>query len=260
MVIPVNKKNAKNNLNKKKTANNKTTKKQINKNLNHKQPIVKKKRIRIKFGFISILLSFLFLIGLGIYYIINIKITNIYINGNNYLTDQEVIELAGIQNYPSTFKNASSKIEKELEKNLYIKDAKITKKSFTQVFITVEENKPLFYNQLTTKTILLDGNETTDKFNIPILINNVPDVIYDEFSKKMGELNINVLNKISEIKYTPDEVDDERFLFTMTDCNYVYLTLKNLEKINNYNDIVKQFDNKKGILYLNSGGYFEIAK
>ena len=31
-----------------------------------------------------------------------------------------------------------------------------------------------------------------------------------------------------------------------------------LSFINSYNDIVKQFDNKKGILYLNSGGYFDI--
>ena len=74
----------------------------------------------------------------------------------------------------------------------------------------------------------------------------------------MVQLDIDILNKISEIKYDPDEVDDERFLFSMTDSNYVYLTLNKIEKINNYNDIVKQFENKKGILYLNSGGYFEI--
>ena len=82
--------------------------------------------------------------------------------------------------------------------------------------------------------------------------------MYDEFVDKMGKLDLNILNKISEIKYDPDEVDDERFLFSMTDYNYVYLTLNKLEDINNYNEIVKQFDNKKGILHLNSGGYFEI--
>lgn len=265
MVIYVNNTKIKNKLNKKKITTNKITKKKIdkkiiNKNFNQKQPVVKKKKFRIKFKFIIIFLLFLFSIGLCVYYIINIKVTNIYISGNSYLTDQEVIELAGIQDYPSTFRNSNSKLEKELEKNMYIKNATVNKKKFTQIFITIEENRPLFYNQLTTKTILLDGNETIDNFNVPILINNIPDVIYDEFTGKMGELNINVLNKISEIKYTPDTVDDERFLFTMTDSNYVYLTLKNLEKINSYNDIVKQFDNKKGILYLNSGGYFEIDK
>lgn len=256
--------NNKNNLNKKKINNNqslKNNKNNIKTNQNRiKQPIVKKKKIRIKFGLIFILLFLLTLIGILIYNIINMKITNIYISGNNYLNDQEIIELAKIDNYPSIFKNSSSKLEKRLENNIYIKKAEVSKKLFTQVYITIEENRPLFYNQLTTKTILLDGKETNDKFNIPILINNIPESMYDEFLEKIGKIDTNVLNKISEIEYNPDDVDDKRFLFSMTDSNYVYLTLKKIEKINSYNDIVKQFDNKKGILYLNSGGYFELAK
>lgn len=219
---------------------------------------IKKKKIRIRFDLIFIFLLILTVIISSIYYIINMRITNIYISGNNYLTDQQVIELANLQDYPKTLKNSSSKIEKKLEENIYIKDASVSKKRFTQVNITIEENRPLFYNSLTTKTILLDKKETNDKFNVPILINHIPETIYNEFVGKIGLIDTNVLNKISEIQYNPDEVDDERFLFTMNDSNYVYLTLKSLEKINSYNDIVKQFDNKKGILYLNSGGYFEI--
>jgi len=221
---------------------------------------VKKKKIRIKFRFIFTFLLFLCLTGFGLYYLFNMKITNIYISGNSYLTDQEIIEIAHIENYPSTIKNYSSKIEKRLKNNIYVKDVKVSKKWFSQVFIIIEENRPLFYNSSTTKITLLDGKETTDKFNVPILVNNIPTAMYDKFVKKMATLNIDVLNKISEIKYDPDEVDDQRFLFTMTDSNYVYLTLNKLEKINNYNDIVQQFDNKKGILYLNSGGYFEIIE
>lgn len=232
--------------------------KKKSKNKLKKKQIRKKKKFRIKFGIIIIFILFLSLISLGIHYVSEIKITNIFIKGNNYLADQQIIEQAKIQDYPSTFKNSSSKLEKNIEKNLYVKNAEVSKKWFTQIYIEIEENRPLFYNQLTTKTVLLDQQTTTDKFNVPILINNIPDSIYNQFIKKMVQLDIDILNKISEIKYDPDEVDDERFLFSMTDSNYVYLTLNKIEKINNYNDIVKQFDNKKGILYLNSGGYFEI--
>lgn len=243
----------------KKNTKKQIKKKQITKKKNKsKKEKVQKKRFRIKFGIIFLFLLILFLIGLLIFYITEIKITNIYISGNSYLKDQEIIELAQIQNYPSTLKNSSSKLEKELEKNIYIKSAKVHKKLFTQVFITIEENRPLFYNLSITKTVLLNKETTNDKFNVPTLINNIPTSMYDKFIKKIGALDINILNKISEIKYEPDEVDDERFLFSMTDSNYVYLTLKSIEKINDYNNIVKQFDNKKGILYLNSGGYFEI--
>lgn len=220
----------------------------------------KKKKIRFKFRFIIVFLLFLYIIVMSVIYLLDLPLSNIYIKGNYYLTDQEVIENAKIDNYPSTFKNLSSTLEKRLEKNILIKEAKVSKKMFTQVSITIIENKPLFFNQSTNKTVLLDSGESETVFDVPILINYVPDVIYDEFIRKMGKINIDVLNKISEIKYDPDEVDDSRFLFTMTDSNYVYVTLNKLEKVNNYNDIVKQFDNKKGILYLNSGGYFEIAK
>ena len=40
--------------------------------------------------------------------------------------------------------------------------------------------------------------------------------------------------------------------------NQVYLTLNDFNKIDNYLDIIKEFDNKKGILYLDSGEYFEV--
>ena len=219
---------------------------------------IKKKKVRIKFGFFFSFLLCILLSVLCINKLLNLSITNIYISGNRYLSDQQIIELAKIQDYPSTFKNYSSKIEKRLKQNAYIKDAKVSKKSFTQVFITIEENRPLFYNSSIGKIILIDKSYTTDKFNVPILVNIIPDAMYEELIKKMAIIEVDVLNKISEIKYAPDEVDAQRFLFTMTDSNYVYLTLNKLEKINNYNEIVKQFDNKKGILYLNSGGYFEI--
>lgn len=220
----------------------------------------KRKKIKLKYRFIIFFLLLLGLIYLSVNYLINMPISNIYIKGNSYFSDQQIIEMVGIENYPSSLKNSSSKLSKILKDNIFIKNVKVSKKYLTQVYIDVEENRPLFFNQSLNKTILLDGKQTEDKFNIPILINYVPDVIYQDFIKKMGLINTDVIKKISEIKYDPDEVDDARFLFTMIDSNYVYVTLNKLKNINNYNDIVKQFNNKKGILYLNSGGYFEIAK
>ena len=69
-----------------------------------------------------------------------------------------------------------------------------------------------------------------------------------------------IINRVSEIKYDPNSVDEERFLFTMNDGNYVYLTLTSFKKINNYVDILKNFENQKGILYLDSGEYFQVLE
>lgn len=218
----------------------------------------KKKRVRIKLRVVFLSLIFILILGFLFLNVINIPISNIFVSGNTYLTDQQIIEISGIEDYPSTFKNFSSTIKKRLKKNAYIKNVKVYKKLFTMVYIEVEENRPLFFSQSVNKTVLVDTRQTEDKFSVPTLINYVPDVLYEDFIVKMSDIKLEVLDKISEMKYDPDEVDDARFLFTMTDGNYVYLTLNKLESINNYNDIVKQFDNKKGILYLNSGGYFEV--
>lgn len=74
----------------------------------------------------------------------------------------------------------------------------------------------------------------------------------------MAEVNNDILYKISEIEYRPNEVDKERFLLTMNDGNYVYVTLYTFDKINQYDAIYPTLENKNGILYLDSGNYFEI--
>ena len=151
-------------------------------------------------------------------------------------------------------------MKKRLEKNIYIKKAKITKKCLREVHITIEDNYPLFYDSDKKKTILLNKKKTTEKLNAPLLINYVPDTIYNLFLEKMSSLDYDTIKRISEIKYDPNEVDEERFLLTMSDGNYVYLTLEKFEVINNYVDIIKTFNNKKGILYLDSGEYFKIME
>ena len=86
----------------------------------------------------------------------------------------------------------------------------------------------------------------------------MPDNIYSDFLNSISSIDYDIVKRISEIKYDPNEVDEGRFLLTMNDGNYVYLTLNKFDKIDNYLDIIKEFDNKKGILYLDSGEYFEV--
>ena len=44
----------------------------------------------------------------------------------------------------------------------------------------------------------------------------------------------------------------------MNDGNYVYITIYKTLAINEYNKILPNLEGKKGILYLDSGNYFEI--
>ena len=219
-----------------------------------------KKKIRIKFFNIFLFLTFVLIIVGSVYKIANLKITNIYIKNNYYLTDLEVIETAKIKDYPSTFQNSCKKIEKRLEKNPLIKTAKVKKTYFTRVYIDIEENPLLFYDVNISKIVLKDGTTFSGNYDVPTLINQVPNKVYKKMITKFALINPDILDNISEIKYDPDNVDKERFLLTMSDGNYVYITLSKCSNINNYLKYIKEFNNKKGILYLNSGEYFKIME
>lgn len=220
----------------------------------------KKKKVRIRFDRIFLFLLLLSIFGFGIYGILNIRISNIYIKGNQYLTDQQIIELAGISDYPSTLQNGNRKLEKKLASDTYIKSAKVHKNWFTKVTITVEENRPLFYYEVDHKTVLLDGTSVEKNYNVPTVLNYITDSYYDNFVKKMGELEPDILLRISEIRFMPNEVDDNRFFLSMSDGNYVYINIATFDKLNKYLTIMENLPNQNGILYLDYGNNFEILK
>ena len=229
--------------------------------MNKKKVIKEKpKQKRIRLDRILIVFS-IFIVIVGCFtFFFNIKISNIYITNNSFYSDQKIIELAGISLYPATFQNLSFQIENRLEKDLFIKDVKVTKKGLTKVYIDIVENRPLFYNTSDNKTILLDGTSTVNKYPIPTVLNYITDTYFDDFIIEMGKLDIDILNRISEIQFVPNEVDDNRFLLSMNDGNYVYINIATFNKLNKYISIIENLPSQKGILNLDYGNNFEIIK
>ena len=217
-----------------------------------------KKRKR-KISFLKILIVFLliYLFIVGGYKLITINIKNIYVIGNNYIKDKYIIEKAGLTNYPPFFLTTRSSIKKKLLNYDEILNVNVKKKLFS-VYLYVDENIPLFYNKNSNKIVLKNGKEIDDKYNVAVLNNYVPDTIYNDFINNMGNVNQDILDRISEINYVPNDVDSKRFYLIMDDGNSVYLTLDDFLKINNYIEIIKTLDNNKGTIYLDSGNYFEI--
>lgn len=218
----------------------------------------KKRKVKTKSIIIFILIITSFLLCIS--FMVDIKINNVVVEGNVIYTDEEIIEKAHLEKYPSSLKNLTLSIKRTLEKDKYIKKATVSKSFIDKVTIKVEENKPLFYYLANKKTVLSDKQETIDNFPVPTLINYVPDKIYETLLKEITDIDYSILKRVSEIKYEPNEVDDERFLLTMNDGNYVYLTLEKFNKLDKYLDVIKSFDNKKGTLYLDSGEYFEVKQ
>lgn len=219
---------------------------------------VKKRKIKVKRILFCIL--FLSLLVLLFLYLKDLPIKNIYIIGNNILKDKEIIEIANLSNYPSFISTSNREIIKKLEKNEYIKKVTIKKKLYNKIYIYITENKIL--SSYNNKLLLESGEYIDNKYNItsaPILISDITS-IKDKFVSKFSLVKDDILLKISEIEYTPNEVDNERFSLQMNDGNLVYITLSKITKINKYNSIYSEMEGKKGIIYLDSGDYIEVKE
>ena len=191
------------------------------------------------------------------------KIKNIYVSGNNTLKDQEIIELAGINNYPNLFQISSKKIEKKIKLNPLIDSVKVKKTFLGKITINIKEYNLLLKNEIDNTIYLDNGQKITNDINIiglPTLTNDVDKDILNNFLKKLNTINKDILSKISEITYSPNEYDKDLFLFLMNDGNYVYITTTRLDNINKYENVLLELEGKKGIIYLDSGNHFEILE
>lgn len=219
---------------------------------------VKKRKLNVKRIFCCLIVIFLF--GIAFYFIKKLPIKNIYILDNDIIPDKEIIDLSLLNNYPSFLDTSASDIAKRIKENEYIKDVKVLKKIYGKIYIYVKEKKILcLYND---KLIMEDGSLIINKYNnydYPTLISDIS-AIYDKFTTKFSKVDKEVLLKISQIEYVPNDVDNERFSLMMNDGNLVYITLSKISKINRYNSIYSSMNGKKGIVYLDSGDYVEIKE
>ena len=221
----------------------------------------RKKRRKLKVKNIIIFIVLLIILALSVYYLINMPIKNIYIEGNNITTDNDIIQESEINTYPSFFLTSSFKIEHKLKKNKIIKNVKVVKKIGNTIIIKIKEYNPIAIIEEKNQVILSNGIITDNIYNIvdsPNIINSIDEKIYANFVSKFAKVNIDILRQISQIEYSPTNVDNQRFILYMNDTNIVYITLTKIDKLNKYNQIKDKLDNKTGIIYLDSGNYVEL--
>lgn len=220
----------------------------------------KKRKKRKKLKAKNILLFLLFILFIiGIFYALSlVKVRTFFVYNNNYLSDNEVLKELRLNKDTSFITINTPQLKLNAKKSKLIKDVSIKRTLDLEIKVNIKEYRMLFYDSINKKTVIENGKSIdyldTD---IPVLINKVDDkAVYDNLVKKMNKINLKTSNMISEITYSPNGIDKERFLFSMNDGNYVYVTLTKLSKINEYKSIIESVENKKGILYLDYGNYF----
>lgn len=193
------------------------------------------------------------------FYIRSLKVKTIYVVGNKLVSESEILESTNLLDYPKLYKVNEKDIINKLKENKLIDNVRIKKTLSGKVTLEISENKILYQNK-SGKYMLSNKEEVSfDKtpLGVPSLINDCSDV-KDKFIDKLLLIDSDILKHISEIEYKPTDLDKERFMFYMSDGNYVYITLSKINLINSYNEIYPTLEDKKGILYLDSGNHFEI--
>ncbi|MBQ3475305.1 MAG: FtsQ-type POTRA domain-containing protein [Bacilli bacterium] len=218
----------------------------------------KKKRKKLKVKSVIIIILLLCVLA-GIFYLLTlINVRTFYIKNNKYLSDDQVLNELKLDNNSSFLLTSNIFKKNEVKNSSLIKSVDIKRNLNLEVTIDVVEYQMLYYDALNKKVVLENGkmvDYTND--DLPVLINKIEDKkVLETFNKKMSKIDLNVLNMINEITYSPNGIDKERFLFSMNDGNYVYLTCTKLTKINDYKKIINSVENKNGILYLDYGNYF----
>ena len=226
-----------------------------------------KKRLNIKRLIVFIL--FIYLLISGIKRVFNEPIRNIIISGNYLVSDYDIIEKAGIKDYPSIMKLNTNKIKNQIKENPLINEVEIKRNLHFQLFIKVKELKVICLDRNNNLILLSNGNKIPNDnsyLGIPNLINYTKEDVLKSFLEEMGKLDYDIINSISEIEYSPstskDEklVDETRFLLKMNDGNLVYINISKLNNLKYYQKIYASLNDKKGILHLDSGSYLEEIK
>ena len=223
-----------------------------------------KKRVKRKFNPLKFLsfIAFIIICYFLTVYILDIKTKNIVVLNNNYYSDEKIIETSGIENYPKFLSLNTNKIKKKLLKLDLIENVTIKKKWNFVLELTIKEKKILYLVRSENKYRLSDNKlyDLDDVLSVPTLINYIPESNEKKFVNAFKNIDNNIISMISEIEYSKTSYDSDRFLLYMKDGNMVYVTTTKLKSLNKYVDIVSKLENKKGILYLDSGNYFEIKE
>ena len=219
----------------------------------------KKKRKNKKRTLVFIL--FLYIICFFLYDLINTPIKHYEINGNNIVSDSEILKVSNLKDYPSIMKYTSNTIEKKI-KNIELIDSVKVKKWFGhKVIINIKENKVLFYYKDINKIVLSNGNIIDNKYDIvgiPILVNEIDKDVYNSFISSYSKLNDNIIYEINNVEYYPQTSTDgsiiskDRFKIVMNDGNTVVANSKSVSVLNKYNDIYASLNDKKGTINLDS--------
>ena len=101
---------------------------------------VKVKKRKLKTGRIVITILLLLLMVLIYLTVRELPIKNIYVIGNNIVSDKEILELSNLSDYPSFLQTSNRSIISNIKKSDYIKNVVIKRKFYNKNYKYIKKS------------------------------------------------------------------------------------------------------------------------
>lgn len=220
----------------------------------------KKKKENISFlKYKNKIFIFAILVGFAIvfllyYYNDNSKVKAISVKNNYYLSDNYIRGLSKINLDTRYYLVLDNLIEKNIKKDPMIDSVEVHHKSNNIILIDVKEKIPYGYRlDDVTKLLMLDGSAidlTSEYMNviskIPYIVGFKSEQQEHLLSKAFKEVDVDVIESISQVEQYALSYDENALLLTMNDSNYFICSYYGLNLVNLYNEVSSKL-NKTGV-------------
>lgn len=183
---------------------------------------------------------FLCLVIIGTVYLL-LDVSNIYriaIDGNVYLSEQDICELSGLSTSNKYIFVNSNSVAERIKTNELIETCTVEKLDNRLIKITVKEKKIIGYDS-ENNLILVDGSKLPlTKANLYLLqaapyIQGFDDEQLTLIEKRLKDIDYKSISEISEIHYFPQlKFQDHEII--MRDGNYIFTSVYGLDLLQQY--------------------------
>lgn len=174
------------------------------------------------------------------------KVYKVVVEGNVYYTDKQIVKLSGINEDSFHLFTFPFIVENRVKDDILIDSVKAKIKDNRIINIEVKEKKIVGYINSSDGVfyVLDDGTRMEMDKDNSHWINRVPliegytDEQLDNIISGFKDIDIDLLNQISEIHRYPFTYDDNMLEVVMRDGNYVFISSFGLDLLNQYYSIV----------------------
>lgn len=193
-------------------------------------------------------------------------VKTIEISGNETLTNDDVIQLAGLQEKTNIWTVDRMDLEHQLENVAVIRKANIKKQYPWTIKIAIKEHSIVgFLNEDSEYLpVLENGNVLVENqfFTLgdaPVLNGFTDEQYLNRMVDELSHLPTSILKLISEVVWNPSKQNKYKVTLYMSDGFTVEATIRGFSnKMKNYPSIVSQLDeDETGIIHMSVGSYFE---